>query len=380
MGGDGEALQRLTHLGRRYAAWIRISALPPITVVGVVAAPPRQFLVTVVTLGIVVAVSLAYVVAQFRDGPAWVSMLDAAALASFGLGTKWVVPVEWLAGGKSWLVPLLTASCLAYQYHLPWHRGALFAVLVHGALGIGLALGIPPGAPPFGVISVVWSLAISVLARLLWSLVEWGGRNADSAMAEAAAARTAQRVAAATRADERATAAALHDTAATTLLMVGLDRSLDEEVLRRQARRDLEVLGTFEQRPPEHRDLLSSLRDIAVLGDATLHLQCPPVVPVPGQVAEAVTGAVREALTNVGKHAAATTTTVRVASDEMGTCLEVVVTDDGHGFDTTAVPPTRHGLRRSIQGRMAAVDGYADVQSTIGTGTTITLRWSSCHN
>jgi len=93
--------------------------------------------------------------------------------------------------------------------------------------------------------------------------------------------------------------------------------------------------------------------------------------PPPRQVLEAVEGAVREALTNVAKHAGVTTAAVRAAitADR----IQVSVSDRGRGFDAAAVTGG-YGLAGSIRARMAAVGGTAAVWSVPGKGTQVRLR------
>jgi len=80
----------------------------------------------------------------------------------------------------------------------------------------------------------------------------------------------------------------------------------------------------------------------------------------------------QEALTNVGRHAAAKTVRVRLAGD--GDDLVVEVMDDGRGFDlSTAVPPTSLGIL-GMQERAAASGGTLDVRSGPGQGTRVKLR------
>ena len=231
---QGPALLRLVHLGQVYAAWIRVFAYVPVVVVAGLASTRVTATSTAVVLTSVSAATALYLYGMFRELPDWVAFVDAGSLVVLALSTPLTIPTEWLAGGKSWLVPLITTACVGYQYHLrPLVSGA-FAIVIHGALAVGLLVALPPGAPPFGIITVCWSLIIAVLARMLWSLVQRGGRIADSAMAEAEWARTEQQVASAVRADEQALTNALHDTAATTLLMVGLGevRSTDDTLCR----------------------------------------------------------------------------------------------------------------------------------------------------
>ena len=59
-----------------------------------------------------------------------------------------------------------------------------------------------------------------------------------------------------------------------------------------------------------------------------------------------------------------------------GNGVRVEVADDGAGFDPQAVPPHRYGVRESIQARMAAVGGQAEIVSAPGQGTRVLLEWS----
>lgn len=78
---------------------------------------------------------------------------------------------------------------------------------------------------------------------------------------------------------------------------------------------------------------------------------------------------VSEALANALKHAGAAR--VRVAIVRRDAYLEIVVSDDGAGFDATATPRT--GLR-GLADRVDAVGGTLDVTSAPGSGTRLTVR------
>jgi signal transduction histidine kinase len=76
--------------------------------------------------------------------------------------------------------------------------------------------------------------------------------------------------------------------------------------------------------------------------------------------------AAQEALVNVGRHAKATSTSVRLTFAERATSLEV--TDDGVGFDTTS--PAGFGLSQ-LRSRVAELGGSAEVIAARGAGTTV---------
>ncbi len=93
---------------------------------------------------------------------------------------------------------------------------------------------------------------------------------------------------------------------------------------------------------------------------------------VPGPVETAAYRIVQEALTNVKKHAQATTVSLIVELKEHE--LSAIVEDDGVGFDS--------GLQRSVERlgvlgmteRAALVGGELRVESSVGAGTTVVLR------
>lgn len=88
------------------------------------------------------------------------------------------------------------------------------------------------------------------------------------------------------------------------------------------------------------------------------------------EVVEALAGAVTEALTNVGKHAAATRVVVYAEPQDVE--VFVSVRDDGVGFDPVAVEEGL-GLHGSVRERLAAVGGRSRVQSGPGRGTEVQL-------
>jgi hypothetical protein len=92
-------------------------------------------------------------------------------------------------------------------------------------------------------------------------------------------------------------------------------------------------------------------------------------------VAEALVGALRQALVNSRTHAGPRARR-RVAVTLGDDLLQVTVTDDGAGFDLDRVPAARLGVSGSIVGRMRGVPGGdAQVESAVGAGTRVVLRW-----
>jgi signal transduction histidine kinase len=77
----------------------------------------------------------------------------------------------------------------------------------------------------------------------------------------------------------------------------------------------------------------------------------------------------REALSNIGRHAQASTCRVSLRREVNGALLEI--DDDGQGFDVGA-PSSGHGLR-NLKDRGVEMGGRVTVETTIGEGTTVRI-------
>jgi two-component system, NarL family, sensor histidine kinase YdfH len=85
---------------------------------------------------------------------------------------------------------------------------------------------------------------------------------------------------------------------------------------------------------------------------------------------EAVIRCVEEALTNVAKHAQAQSVSVNISVKDGN--LVIHIKDNGRGFDESAVPVGHYGLV-GIRERMRLVNGTCEIQSGVGSGTTLKL-------
>ena len=102
--------------------------------------------------------------------------------------------------------------------------------------------------------------------------------------------------------------------------------------------------------------------------------------PLPDAAYGAMIVAIREALSNIARHANADSVTLSVAvSTDARTRRDhwtIEVRDDGSGFDAVSAS-WRFGLSSAIVEAMNDVGGQARVTSAIGEGTCVTLAWST---
>ena len=129
----------------------------------------------------------------------------------------------------------------------------------------------------------------------------------------------------------------------------------------------------------EVEDTHGTAVEVVTVGD-TLGDSAAPGATDPDEAdLQALVAAVREAVTNAARHSGAPRVDVyaEVVPGPSGwASVEVFVRDRGRGFDPAAVPPDRHGLRRSVVDRVQRHGGTAVVRSASGEGTEVRLLLS----
>jgi signal transduction histidine kinase len=273
------------------------------------------------------------------------------------------------------MTALASMAVVTYQWHTGPLGGAIAAVVLVAAYVIGVETSIG-GDGPVWPMPAVWILVEALLSRGLFVMVRRGGRRADGYLDARERVRAAAAVGRARRADEREHLAALHDTAAATLLMVGLGTVSGRPAwLADQARRDLRVLDPGAGTPPPEPlvDLGKWLADATSGGTVTVRHPPLRTVLLPPAAAAAIRDSVREALTNVARHAAVPEASLSLRQE--GRRLVVELRDDGRGFDPARVPAHRRGISQSIAERMRRAGGSAVVTSEPGGGTLVHLEW-----
>jgi len=101
-----------------------------------------------------------------------------------------------------------------------------------------------------------------------------------------------------------------------------------------------------------------------------LHLEGEGQVPEEAQIA--LYRIAQEALNNVVKHARAQR--VDVTLRRLPERVELIITDDGRGFEPDRVLPSSLGLR-ILRERADAIGADVDIDTDVGRGTRVTVRW-----
>jgi signal transduction histidine kinase len=170
----------------------------------------------------------------------------------------------------------------------------------------------------------------------------------------------------------------LHDRVLQTLEALTRDGWVNDEKVRRHVAAEARWLRRYVRGDHDSagNNLVAALEEVVEQANqAGLTVQLHAVglksfdVVMPIATVEAVAGAVREALTNVLKHAGTGQATVhgQVRHGE----IVVSVLDQGKGFDGRG---TGMGQRESIEARIADIGGATLIDSTPGEGTLVELR------
>lgn len=179
------------------------------------------------------------------------------------------------------------------------------------------------------------------------------------------------------RQEERAEVAAhLHDSVLQTLALI--QRSDDPQrmaILARHQESELRdwLYGTA---PRDGADLVSTALRLAA-ARVEEDFQIPVDVVTVGDYpvedrTKALVAAATEAMVNAAKHAGVDRMSLFLEVEDKS--LDVIVTDQGTGFEPDAVPADRKGISESIRSRVERVGGKAEIESELGEGTEVILR------
>lgn len=203
-------------------------------------------------------------------------------------------------------------------------------------------------------------------------------------------AHRAERNASELEAQRRQGARLLHDTVLATLtLLAHSGVGVGHDLLRAQAESDARLLRQlrlgetptplpgvqYSPEPLEDSTLAETLdavrRRFGQMG-LEVNLHGAGKVMLPPRVLDAFLLAVAECLENVRRHAGVPVAHVTITEDDHA--VRAMVTDAGAGFNVGKIDDGRFGIKESVLGRLAAVNGSARLFSSPGAGTTVLLE------
>ena len=294
-----------------------------------------------------------YLTDRFKLAAALLILGACAALQAIGLSLHVTVAIVLVACGFG--VIWRRGGSLRPDQPLPLVGAAL---IVAGAAVLLLRGG---SSTPFLAPGAVAVALLLVVAPWIWELAR-----------ERQLERTAR-----IRTEERAEMAArIHDSVLQTLALIQRHSDEPRRIAALARRQERELRNWLYGSGPAASDTLAgALADAAAeieeVHGIRVELASGGDVPVDDSV-QAIVLAAREAMQNAAKFSGVDEISVYAEADGDG--ISVFVRDRGAGFDRAAVPPDRHGLAESIEGRLARAGGTATITSSPGAGTEVELR------
>jgi signal transduction histidine kinase len=321
---------------------------------------------------------------------------DSAVYVALALGAQGCVPAAVRDDAFNWLVICMSGQLIIPAWYAP---GLLFPLLtLISPIAFWLGATLQP-------VTNTRTLAGATMILIIGGLIHTFGRRelygraaaADTALEEADRAAGEQYVVLSRTIERREHERLLHDTVLNTLTALarvgGAEADEVAEVVSR-CQRDMTLIESALGAPdelaagtdPPAGDLLGEVRavvrDMCARGlNVHVDIDDEGTSAVPARVTAAISNATREALSNVSAHAGTGEAWVRVRlmapEGDAGAPgrLQVVVRDEGTGFDLARVDRARLGLRRSIAERTADCGGQASIWSAPGQGAVVSLSW-----
>ncbi len=179
--------------------------------------------------------------------------------------------------------------------------------------------------------------------------------------------------------------AAVHDTLLNDLsLVMNAPDTLDER-MKERLRHDVQTLTSAEwlsessevviddQDSALRNKIMKMISELQWRG-LTVHItgSGSRIIRLPDHVPDIIVGVLRACLENVLRHSGTNVAELDLgATDDV---VSIVVTDNGTGFDPSAIADDRLGLRASVIDRIRSIGGTATIWSTPGEGTSIVME------
>ncbi|WP_423918493.1 sensor histidine kinase [Frigoribacterium sp. 2-23] len=243
--------------------------------------------------------------------------------------------------------------------------------------------GVPPST---AALDAMYSIILGGALLILITMIRQAAANVDAAQATAVARYSNAIREHATELERVQVDAIVHDSVLTTFIQAARAYSPDErELATNMARNAMAHVASaasttpFDESNTSLRSLCERLQTVSREMGVDVDIREAGIdgKGVPSRAAEALYSASVQALVNSSQHAGdglAIRRWITVGSTpDDGAVIEVG--DTGAGFEVAAVPGGRLGVRVSILERVANAGGSATIESAIGAGTVVRLRW-----
>lgn len=340
----------------------------------------------VVVAGYLLAVAwsvVLFTVGLRRDAipPRWLAADVALAVVSAVVVSR-AFPLGEAASPHNWVVGPICGTAVTVAAYA---SGRLTAAAIALVTAAWLAGAWPDAASPSflnllsnAVVIVVFGVVARFGVRVLFQAAE----QADAAARVALDAQRREAAVEAREGERRRQYAKLHDTVLHTLENIARGVwDVHSQSARQNCERDAEYLrglisGGADDVPTDLGAALAGVaRDRSVPGVLRINQQFDALpASLPTRVADALTGATREALNNAAKHADVSEVWLTASGDGRGG-VSVTVVDRGAGFDPDT-PRNGFGLTGSIRHRIAETGGNVTINSAPGEGTVVEMSWA----
>ena len=296
--------------------------------------------------------------------------------------------VASLDGGTPWLYYLCTVATAAAVVALPVPAATAYTLVVPAAYGVIRLL--PAGGeavPLLAVLDAMYAVILGAVVLIIVTMLRQAAESVDGAQDAALERYDVAARQHATESERVKVDALVHDSVLTTLLSAAAAGSPDERALAARMAKDaikrLDAAGASGPRALERVGLPVLVRRLRAAlttfsAPFTVRVVNAGGVELPVEAVDALYSAAVQAMVNSMQHAdepgRSTRRELRVRGVRAGGCV-IEIADNGVGFDRRDVPLERLGLRVSIEERMAGAGGAAEIESSPGQGTTVTVAW-----
>ncbi len=334
--------------------------------------------------GLLVSVVAAMLRRFVRSVNTWVALSYLVAMATWPLA---VLDTDTVAKERPWLWFMCTVATAAAAIAFSTWSAALYLVLAPSVYGVIRLTPSGGGAHwDLAALDTIYAILLGGAVLMIITLLRGAAASVDSAQATALARYSHAIRQHATEVERVQVDSIVHDSVLTTLISAA--RAYSPDAMALSATMASNAIGHLKEAAaasPDDESMVAVEQVAERIAEATNTLSAPFTVrvldigagTVSVQVADALYSAAVQAMVNSLQHAGHANDIDRwvritgVGADG----LEVEIGDTGVGFSIAEVPNERLGLRVSIVERVANAGGRAEIASSPGDGTVVSIRW-----